>query len=129
MHDPISDMMVRIKNAGKAGNASTEMPFSKLKESIAVLLFKEGYITSYVKNGKKVQKTLEIGIAYDGKIPKVVNVDRISKLSCRRYFKVTDIKPIKQGYGLLVLSTPKGIMTGAGARKAMVGGEALFKIW
>jgi small subunit ribosomal protein S8 len=105
------------------------MPYSKLKEAIAVVLFKQGYIASYEKKGKKVQKTLEIGIAYDGKKARIVDVARMSKPSRRFYMKTDEIKKIKNGYGLLVLSTPKGIMTGDEARKAQVGGEALFKIW
>lgn len=129
MHDPIADMLVSIKNAGHAGKDFTVVPFSQLKEEIATVLFKQGYIASYAKKGKKVAKTLELGILYDGKVPRVYDTLRISKSSCRVYFKVTDIKPIRNGYGLLVLSTPKGIMSGDEARKAEVGGEALFKIW
>ena len=129
MHDPIADMLIRIKNAGTAGKTVTEMPYSKLKEAIAVVLFKQGYIASYEKKGKKVQKTLEVGIAYDGKKERVAGVARVSKPSRRVYMKADEIKKIKNGYGLLVMSTPKGIMTGDEARKAQVGGEALFKIW
>lgn len=129
MHDPIADMLIRIKNAGTAGKTVTEMPYSKLKEAIAVVLFKKGYIASYEKKGKKVQKTLEVGIIYDGKKPRIAGVSRMSKPSRRLYMKAEEIKKIKNGYGLLVMSTPKGIMTGDEARKALVGGEALFKIW
>lgn len=100
-----------------------------MKETIAVVLFQNGFIASYAKKGKKVVKTLELGIAFDGKTPRVVNVARVSKPSKRVYLKTDEIKLVKNGYGLLVLSTPKGVMTGAEARKAQVGGEALFKIW
>jgi len=129
MHDPIADMLICIKNAGNAGKDMAETPFSQLKESIAEVLFKQGFIASYAKKGKKVQKTLEIGIAYEGKNPRVANVARMSKPSRRFYMKASEIKPIKNGYGLMVISTPKGVMTGEEARKALVGGEALFKIW
>jgi len=129
MHDPIADMLIRIKNAGNAGKDLSEMPFSQLKEKIAIVLFKEGFIASYAKKGKKVQKTLEIGIAYEGKKPRVADVARMSKPSRRFYIKASEIKPVKNGYGLMVVSTPKGVMTGDEARKAQVGGEALFKIW
>lgn len=129
MHDPIADMLIRIKNAGNAGKDMTEVPFSQLKESITEVLFKQGYIASYAKKGKKVQKTLEIGIAYEGKKPRVADVLRMSKPSRRYYIKAAEIKPVKNGYGLMVLSTPKGIMTGDEAKKAQVGGEVLFKIW
>ena len=129
MHDPIADMLIRIKNGGKAGKEIVEMPFSQLKEEIAKVLFKEGYIASYAKKGKKVQKTLELGLVYEGKEPRVSDVARMSKPSRRFYLKNDEIKSIKNGYGLMVMSTPKGIMTGDEAKKAQVGGEALFKIW
>lgn len=129
MHDPIADMLISIKNAGNAGKATAVVPFSKMKEAIATVLFQHGYIASYAKKGKKVQKTLEIGISYEGKKPRVADVARVSKPSRRFYMKATEIRPVKNGYGLLVLSTPKGLMTGEDAKNAQVGGEALFKIW
>lgn len=129
MHDPIADMLISIKNAGNAGKNLAEVPFSQLKESIAEVLFKNGFIASYAKKGKKVQKTLELGIAFEGKKPRVANVTRVSKPSRRFYMKAGDIKPVRNGYGLMVISTPKGVMTGDDARKAQVGGEVLFKIW
>lgn len=129
MHDPIADMLISIKNAGNAGKNLAEVPFSQLKESIAEVLFKNGFIASYAKKGKKVQKTLELGIAFEGKKPRVANVLRVSKPSRRFYMKAGDIKPVRNGYGLMVISTPKGVMTGDDARKAQVGGEVLFKIW
>lgn len=129
MHDPISDMLIRIKNGGIAGKDIVEMPFSNVKEAIAKVLFAEGFISSYAKKGKKVQKTLEVGIAYEGKSPRVSEVDRMSKPSRRFYLGADEIKPVKNGFGLMVMSTPKGIMTGAEAKKGRVGGEALFRIW
>ncbi|MFZ2831717.1 MAG: 30S ribosomal protein S8 [Minisyncoccia bacterium] len=129
MHDPIADMLIRIKNGGIAGKDLVEMPHSNLKEAIAKVLFAEGYISSYAKKGKKVQKTLEIGVAYEGKKPRVAEVARMSKPSRRFYLKAEEIKQVKNGFGLMVMSTPKGVMTGDDARKGMVGGEALFKIW
>ncbi len=129
MHDPIADMLIRIKNGGKAGKDIVEMPFSNVKEAIAKVLFAEGYITSYAKKGKKVQKTLEVGVAYEGKSPRVSEVDRMSKPSRRFYLGADEIKPVKNGFGLMVISTPKGIMTGNEAKKGRVGGEALFRIW
>ena len=129
MNDPISDMIISIKNAGNAGKEFAVVPFSNMKESIASVLFKQGYIASYAKKGKKTIKTLDIGIAYEGKSPRVADVARMSKPSRRFYMKAAEMKPVKNGYGLMVVSTPKGIMTGDEARRAQVGGEALFKIW
>jgi len=129
MHDPIADMLIRIKNGGNAGKDIVEMPYSALKEAIAKVLFAEGYVSSYAKKGKKVQKTLEVGIVYEGKKPRITDVARMSKPSRRYYLSVDEIKPIKNGFGLMVMSTPKGVMTGDEAKKSQVGGEALFKIW
>ena len=129
MHDPIADMLISIKNAGNAGKATAVVPFSMIKESIASVLYKNGYIASYAKKGKKVAKTLELGIAVDGKAARVHDVQRMSKPSRRMYIKAAEIKSVKNGYGLMVLSTPKGLMTGDEAKKAQVGGEVLFKIW
>lgn len=129
MHDPIADMLIAIKNAGNVGKASTVVPFSSIKEAIASVLFQNGYIASYAKKGKKVAKTLELSIAFDGKKARVADVLRLSKPSRRMYMKASEIKPVRNGYGLMVLSTPKGILTGEEAKKAQVGGEVLFKIW
>lgn len=129
MHDPIADMLISIKNAGNAGKATAIVPFSMMKESIASVLYKNGYIASYAKKGKKVAKTLELGIAFDAKAARVHDVLRMSKPSRRMYIKAAEIKSVRNGYGLMVLSTPKGLMTGDEAKKAQVGGEVLFKIW
>ncbi len=127
--DPIADLLVRIKNAGNTGLPSTIIPYSQLKFEIASLLQKEGYIGSVSKKGKKAKKVIEVSIAYTNKKPRIADAARVSKPSRRVYMGVHDIKPVRHGYGLLVLSTPKGIMTDKEARKEHVGGEALFKIW
>lgn len=130
MTDKIADMLIRIKNAGLAEHDTTQVPYSDLKHAVARTLLKAGYITSVEKKGKKVKKTLEIGIAYgkDGK-PKMKEAKRVSKLSCRVYYGYRDIRPVRNGFGCLILSTPKGILTGDAARKEQVGGEPLFKVW
>ncbi len=127
--DPISNMLISIKNAGNAGLVSTMIPYSKLKLEIANTLKEEGFVSSVSKKGKKGKKFIDINIVYTGKIPKITNVSRISKPSRRIYMGVKDIKPVRQGYGTLVLSTPKGILTDKKAKDEHVGGEALFKIW
>ncbi len=129
MHDPIADMMIRIKNAGDAGKLSAAMPYSKMRLAVATVLQKAGYLSNVAKKGKKEGKVLEVGIAYEGKNPRISGVSFVSKLSRRVYFGVRDITPVRQGYGDLVLTTPKGIMTGKEAKRERVGGEALFKIW
>lgn len=128
--DPISDMLIRIKNASRVGHQTVTVPFSELKFAIAELLLREGYLTSVVKRGKKVRKTLALGIAYkDAGASALTDVTRISKPSRRVYLHAKDIYPVRQGKGLLVISTPSGLMTGSEAYKNKVGGEALFSIW
>ncbi len=128
--DPIADMLIMIKNAGNAHRESVVVSYSKMKHAIADCLLKEGYISSVSKKTKKGFPALELGIAYtDAKNPKVTDLKRISKPSRRMYMGVKDIKPVKNGYGMTVFSTPKGILTNKEARKEMVGGEVLFSIW
>lgn len=129
MNDPISEMMIKIKNAGAAGKGSLLVSLSKLKMAVAETLLKEGYIKSFSRKGKKAAKYLEIELSYDDDRPTIEGFKRISKLSKRVYQKAKDIKPVKYGQGTLVISTPKGVVTGSEARKMNVGGEALFKIW
>ncbi len=127
--DQIANMINMIKNGSAREHESISVPFSKIKYSIAECLLKAGYISSVSKKTKKNFPTIEIGLLYVNGEPKVKGVSRISKSSCRVYKGVKDIKPTRNGFGLTVLTTPKGILTDKEARKEMVGGEALFKIW
>ena len=128
--DPIADMLIRIKNAGARGLPKTLVPYSEFKSAIAGLLEKEGFLKSFKVVGKKVKKHLEVELAYrETGQPRLENVIRRSKPSRRLYVGVREIKPVKHGFGLSVLSTPKGILTGREAKAAGVGGELLFQIW
>ena len=128
--DKISNLIINIKNAGHARKKYASVPYSNFKMLVAKLLQKEGYLKSVSKKGKKVKKTIEMEIVYDEKNkPKIKDVQRISKPSKRVYFSVKDIRKVKGGHGILVLSTPKGVLVGDQAKKEKVGGEALFKIW
>ncbi|HEY4512742.1 MAG TPA: 30S ribosomal protein S8 [Candidatus Paceibacterota bacterium] len=140
--DTIANLIIKIKNAGNAGKESISAPNSNLTSSILTLLEKEGYIKSFSKKaqlashsdllhvGEKAIKFIDIEIAYDEeKKPKIEGVERISKLSRRVYTAAKNIRPVRSGYGMLVLSTPKGIVSDTEARKLKVGGEVLFKIW
>ena len=127
--DPIGDMLAQIRNAGAVHKTSLSLPFSKLRYAVATALVKQGYIESVAKKGKKVVKTMEIGLLYVNDKPRISGAARLSRPSRRVYFSVKDIKPIRHGYGTLMLSTPTGILSGNEARKTKVGGEALFKIW
>ena len=127
--DPIANMIVQIKNAGMAGRESIVLPYSKVKENIAKVLVKEGFLKSAEKKSVKGHPALSIDLVIDNRNPKVTGVKRISKTSKRIYKKSSEIRPVKNGYGHLILSTPKGIMTGRDARKEKLGGEVLFSIW
>ncbi|MFA6273863.1 MAG: 30S ribosomal protein S8 [Candidatus Paceibacterota bacterium] len=127
--DSISNMIIMMKNASLADKESVALPYSKIKNAIAECLKKEGYISEVSKKVKKGQPVLEIKLIYTEKKPRITEVERISKQSRRVYFGMKDIHTVRNGSGLLVLSTPKGILSGKEARKEQVGGEALFKIW
>ena len=129
MNDPIADMLIRMKNAGDAHKLIVSLPHSKIKSSILEVLQKAGYIKSFSKKGKKVIKTLEVELSYEKNQPRISDVKRVSKLSSRVYYGMHSIRPVKQGHGTSIFSTPKGILTGAEARKQNVGGELLFEIW
>ncbi|PJE74449.1 MAG: 30S ribosomal protein S8 [Candidatus Taylorbacteria bacterium CG10_big_fil_rev_8_21_14_0_10_41_48] len=129
MTDSISNFIIQIQNASFVGKASITVPYSNLIASIAELLVKKGYVKSATKKGKKVQKFLEVELlTIDGR-SRVSGVQRLSKPSKRLYRGHSEIYPVKQGYGTLVVSTPKGILSDDEARKEKVGGEILFTIW
>ncbi len=127
--DSISNMLIVMKNGSLAGKESVCVPYSKIKNAIAECLKKEGYVTEVGKKVRKDIPVLEMVLKYTDKMPKITEVERISKQSKRVYFGMKDIHRVRNGAGLLVLSTPKGILSGKDARKEQVGGEALFRVW
>lgn len=131
--DPIADMLVRIRNAGSAGKTFAYVPYSDMKLRIAHVLMKEGYIDSIARKtlkGRTTERMIEIGVKYDGPLmPRVRGAERVSRPSRRLYLGAKEIHPIHQGHGIMLLSTPKGILTGDAARKEHVGGEIICKIW
>jgi len=124
--DPISDFLVRLHNASMVGKESVSVPSSKMVRSVADVLAREGYIAA---PEKQKSNTLTVGLVYKNGAPAINGVKRISKPSRRMYMGVRDVKPVKRGHGLLVLSTPAGVVTGKEAREKRVGGEILFQIW
>jgi small subunit ribosomal protein S8 len=127
--DQISNMIIMLKNASRAGHESVVLPHSKIKNAILECLKKEGYVKDISKKVKKGHPILEVELVYNEKMPKINEAERISKQSRRVYFGVTDIHKVRNGTGVLILSTPKGILSGRDARKEQVGGEALFRMW
>lgn len=128
--DKIANMLIKIKNAGLAGHKTVEVPYSNLLAAIAECLVKGKFIANAKKiTGKGDKFFLEMALVSNSNEPRISHVERISKPSKRVYIKAKDIKPVRQGYGMMVISTPKGVMIADDARKELVGGEALFRIW
>jgi small subunit ribosomal protein S8 len=123
--DPIGDLLVRLQNASRVGKTSVSLPFSRLKMAVADVLSKEGYVGT----PDKKNYSMTIPLTYKNGRPVITGTKRVSKPSRRMYMGVRDVRPVRHGHGLVVLSTPKGVMTGAQARAARVGGEVLFEIW
>ena len=124
--DPIADMLVRMRNAGKAKMSSVDIPGSKMKTEIAKVMKSEGYIRNYkfIKDGK--QGILRVYLKYgDDQSHIILEMERVSKPSRKIYVRADEIKPVYNGLGTAILSTSKGIMTDKQARKDNVGGELL----
>jgi small subunit ribosomal protein S8 len=128
MTDPISDMLTRIRNAHRALLPTVELPYSKMKESIANILKKEGYLAEVAVEGKAL-KTLKLKLKYDGKKGVIEGLRRVSTPGLRRYVGATDIPRVRGGLGTAIMSTSQGIMTGVQARKNKLGGELVCYVW
>ena len=133
--DPIADMLARINNAQKARKSEVYIPHSKIKERIAEILKEEGYIEDYIvseENKKGNQGTLILKLKYLGPRntkPAIAGLKRVSKPGLRQYVGVKEIPYVRKGLGTAILSTNKGIITDAEARKQKVGGEIIAYIW
>jgi len=128
MTDPISDMLTRIRNANRALLPTVQMPHSKMKESIAQILKREGYISDFAVEGK-LPKTMKMKLKYQGKKSVIEGLRRISSPGLRRYVGATDIPRVRGGLGVAVVSTSEGLMTGNQARKKNIGGELICYVW
>lgn len=128
--DPIADMFTKIRNAQAVKKETVLIPYSKLKMEIAKVLLKHNYIKEINRRGKKNRKNLELVLSYDESGKGAINhIGRISKPSRRVYLPLKKIKPVRQGFGAMILSTPKGLLTDKEAIKEKVGGEAMAEIW
>lgn len=128
--DPISNMIISLKNAALVSKDTVVVPFSGVKLAIAECLKTHGYIEqASKKTEKKNRSVIELRLKYTTGGAAIHDVKRISKPSRRMYIGVKDLHPVKHGYGITVLSTPKGILSDKEAKKQQVGGEALFMIW
>lgn len=124
MHDPISDMLTRVRNAQRANKASVAMPSSKLKVAIANVLKEEGYIEDFSVNAE-AKPTLEIQLKYYAGRPVIERIQRVSRPGLRVYKGSNDIPTVMNGLGVVIVSTSKGVMTDRKARANGVGGELL----
>jgi small subunit ribosomal protein S8 len=129
-NDPIADMLTRIRNASNAGLPMVEVPASKLKNEIAKVLQKEGYIRSYELREAGSHHTLRILLKYDESgYPLIRKLVRVSRPGLRKYYKVGNLPRILSGSGVAIVSTPKGLLSDREARKFRVGGELLCYIY
>ena len=130
---PISDMLIRIKNAQAVGKEQVSVPFSKIKLRIAQILKDRGFIGEVERRTKKGKKSefeyISIELKYENKSPAISGFRMISKPSRHMYIGAGDIKPIRSGYGLGVISTSKGVMDSKEAKKQNLGGEMMFEVW
>jgi small subunit ribosomal protein S8 len=123
--DPVSDMIARVRNGYLAKNAQVILPWSKLKENLAKVLETNKYLTKVMVK----DKDLILELKYEGKVPAVTNIKRISKPSLRVYVPSDKLPIVLGGMGIAVISTPKGLMTNKEARKQKLGGEVLCEVW
>ncbi len=128
MNDPISDMLCRIRNANQALLPAVVIPHSKMKESIAGIFKREGYIAEFSVEGK-LPKVMKLKLKYQGKKSVIEGLRRISTPGLRRYVGSTEIPRVRGGLGVSIVSTSEGVMTGTQARKKNIGGELLCYVW
>jgi small subunit ribosomal protein S8 len=128
MTDPISDMLTRIRNASQALLPDVEVPHSKMKESIALLLKREGYIADCGVEGNTIKK-LKLKLKFQGRRGVIAGLRRVSSPGLRRYVRSSEIPRVLGGMGTAILSTPRGVMTGLDAQKNNLGGELVCYVW
>ncbi|GAA6198470.1 MULTISPECIES: 30S ribosomal protein S8 [Pseudophaeobacter] len=130
MNDPIGDMLTRIRNSQMRGKSTVSSPASKLRAWVLDVLADEGYIRGYEKStDERGHPALEISLKYYDGDPVIREVKRVSKPGRRVYMGVNDIPSVRQGLGVSIVSTPKGVMSDANARAANVGGEVLCTVF
>ena len=130
MNDPLGDMLTRIRNAQMRGKSTTQSPSSKLRKWVLDVLADEGYIRGYEDTtDKKGHPAIEISLKYYEGEPVIRELKRVSKPGRRVYLGSNDIPQVRQGLGVSIVSTSKGVMTDANARSANVGGEVLCTVF
>lgn len=125
---PITEMLNLIKNALAVSKPTVSFPYSNLKFEVSRILEKEGFIGKIEKKGKKI-KTIEMELKYNDKSPAISGMKTISRPGQRIYTSHKDIKKVKGGYGIMIISTSKGLLTDKEAKKQKIGGEILIEVW
>ncbi len=130
MTDPIADMLTRIRNAISANHSRVDIPGSKLKLEVARILKEEGYINNFVTKGEKPKYVIRIFLRYDAKgTSSITHLSRVSRPGRRVYVGSKDIPNVLGGYGVNIISTSRGLMSGKTARQENVGGEILANVY
>jgi small subunit ribosomal protein S8 len=129
MTDPIGDLLTRIRNAQMRGLRKTHSPASKLRGMVLDVLVNEGYLRGYIEVEKDGHKELEIELKYYEGRPVIKEIKRVSTPGRRQYSSVKDLKPVRNGLGIAIVSTPKGVMSDNSARDNNVGGEVLAHVF
>ncbi|MBX4209697.2 MAG: 30S ribosomal protein S8 [Mollicutes bacterium PWAP] len=127
--DPISDMLIRIKNANQRKHRTVLMPYSKVKEVILNILLIEGFISDVKTTGEGIKKELSVTLKYKNNVKVITGVKRISKPSLRVYVSNSEIPQVLSGYGTAIISTSNGMITGKKAKELGVGGEVIAYVW
>ena len=130
MSDPIADLLTRIRNALQAGHEHAYIPASRLKEEICGVLKREGYIDDCTIAGEGAQRSIRVKLRYtENGEPVMTTLRRVSRPSLRVYVKCSEIRLVRSGLGISIISTSQGLMTGKEARQTRVGGEVLCEVW
>jgi len=130
MTDPIADMLTRIRNAIAVGHTRVDIPGSKLKMEVARILKEEGYINNFTVKGEGIKYQIRVFLRYDAKgVSSITHLSRISRPGRRVYVGSGEIPKVLGGYGINIVSTSKGLMSGKQARAQHVGGEILAEVY
>ncbi|MGI6157094.1 MAG: 30S ribosomal protein S8 [Saccharofermentanales bacterium] len=127
--DPIADMLTRIRNAGRAGKMTCDIPASNMKRAIADILVDEGYLERVAFHDDGKQGVLNVTLKYYGSKPVITGIKRISKPGLRVYADVDHLPRVQNGLGIAIISTSQGVMTDKHARQSKIGGEVLAYVW
>ncbi|MCX7819723.1 MAG: 30S ribosomal protein S8 [Kiritimatiellae bacterium] len=133
LNDPIADLLNRIRTACAAGLPSVDAPHSRLKEQICRVLKQEGFVADYAVEPRGARRMLHIALKYHGsgpnRVPVIRGLRRVSSPGCRRYAAVDELRPVRSGTGIAVITTSAGLMTDREARRRRLGGEVICQVW